>query len=512
DHPAKKMKMSIEDMQEWVKKMQKEKDEEIAQIKMELDSKIAEANAQLQKERDRVATTTAPREMEKVISSSSSVNNAPPPITNKQYFPSGQAGFKSIRENEQFFIDKSRFIEPLFLSRAHVSIFRPPRFGKSLMLDMMRHFFDIEYSKGDKIKEWEKLFEGMDCLKSEAFVKEHARKYHVLSLDFSGIDTSKPDEIYKLFNRNVFQSIEKFQKTYNLEFEIDPMNCIDSLIALGNHISKSKDNGLLILIDEYDNIISNLMADSARTYKQTIQEMSDGKEDETKRFPGAGTLRAFFEATKVITKSNVRQIFTGVHPIALADISGYNICKDVTFQYGDLFGFTKRDIATALDRIQEYLKREEWSDSEKEKALGAMTEYFNGSRFFGTSKEQPLYNPQLALTFLDNLLNDEKSLRTNILKNGRLSVDYMTDYNVTVGRSSLDMMQRAGQMIPTAVSLATIEQPLEARIVPEFKLDELLHPERNVAGDGRGNSVIDQSINTGHAWSLSYLYYNGAVT
>ena len=63
-----------------------------------------------------------------------------------EYFmPVGNTDFKEIRETGLYYIDKTMLIDQLVgRSRAKVTLFtRPRRFGKSLNMSMLQHFFDI---------------------------------------------------------------------------------------------------------------------------------------------------------------------------------------------------------------------------------------------------------------------------------------------------------------------------------------------------------------------------------
>lgn len=68
----------------------------------------------------------------------------------------GTQGFESVRERNNFYVDKTYFIKEWWESDDEVTLItRPRRFGKTLNMDMMKCFFSNEYAnRGD-------LFEGL---------------------------------------------------------------------------------------------------------------------------------------------------------------------------------------------------------------------------------------------------------------------------------------------------------------------------------------------------------------
>ena len=70
--------------------------------------------------------------------------------------PLGMSDFEEIRQNGYYYIDKSGLISDLLVRKAAkvTLITRPRRFGKTLGMSMLAHFFDIE-------KDSRALFEGM---------------------------------------------------------------------------------------------------------------------------------------------------------------------------------------------------------------------------------------------------------------------------------------------------------------------------------------------------------------
>ena len=57
--------------------------------------------------------------------------------------PYGMMNFVAIREDNYYYVDKTRFIEKIENSNRYFFFIRPRRFGKSLTMSMLRHYYDI---------------------------------------------------------------------------------------------------------------------------------------------------------------------------------------------------------------------------------------------------------------------------------------------------------------------------------------------------------------------------------
>ena len=57
--------------------------------------------------------------------------------------PYGMMNFVAIREDNYYYVDKTRFIEKIENSNRYFFFIRPRRFGKSLTISMLHHYYDI---------------------------------------------------------------------------------------------------------------------------------------------------------------------------------------------------------------------------------------------------------------------------------------------------------------------------------------------------------------------------------
>lgn len=69
-------------------------------------------------------------------------------MTNLKKLPVGIEDFQEIRTENLYYIDKTKLIEQLLENWSKVNLFtRPRRFGKTLNMSMLRHFFEIGTDK-----------------------------------------------------------------------------------------------------------------------------------------------------------------------------------------------------------------------------------------------------------------------------------------------------------------------------------------------------------------------------
>lgn len=106
--------------------------------------------------------------------------------------PYGISDFKQVRKENKYLVDKTMYFERMERAGNFLFLVRPRRFGKSLFLNMLEAYYDI--NEKDNFQE---LFKGM-------YVAEHPTEnrslYQVLHLDFSLVG-SDLDHLEENFNR-----------------------------------------------------------------------------------------------------------------------------------------------------------------------------------------------------------------------------------------------------------------------------------------------------------------------
>ena len=90
--------------------------------------------------------------------------------------------FRELREEDCYYVDKTRFIARLLDKGKHYFLSRPRRFGKSLLLDTLKELFEGN----------ERLFAGLhihDCW-------EWSRRHPVVRLDFGAGEFGEPGYVH----------------------------------------------------------------------------------------------------------------------------------------------------------------------------------------------------------------------------------------------------------------------------------------------------------------------------
>ena len=99
--------------------------------------------------------------------------------SNRKRLPYGMMNFADIRFDNYYYVDKTAFIPLIEQSDRFFFFIRPRRFGKSLTLSMLQHYYDVRTR--DKF----------DALFGDLYIGKHPtpdrNTYLVLKLNFSGI-------------------------------------------------------------------------------------------------------------------------------------------------------------------------------------------------------------------------------------------------------------------------------------------------------------------------------------
>jgi hypothetical protein len=228
--------------------------------------------------------------------------------------------FKSLREQEYLYIDKTQYIEKLEnFSGKYLFFIRPRRFGKSLFLSTLEHYYGLEHAV-----HFDKLFGDLYIGQHPTLLKN---TYCILKLNFSGLNTDTKDKLEESFRIAFRDSLTSFFNTYSFIIEdaasykaqIGNKEDFRSLWSLLFEAVKSCGKKLYLIIDEYDHFANDIIAmGDAPLYKDIVH--------------AAGFVRDFYESVKIGTDHVIDRIWmTGVSPIMLDDLtSGFNIATNLT--------------------------------------------------------------------------------------------------------------------------------------------------------------------------------------
>ena len=274
--------------------------------------------------------------------------------------PVGISDFKEIRENNNYYIDKSGFISELLTDGAAkvTLITRPRRFGKTLGMSMLYYFFNVR-------NESQKLFEGLEISRNHELCEKWLNKWPTIFLTFKDIDGL---DFASAYDQLVFTISDLYQKySFLLESEeIDEEDrkrfkllksgegskilVIRSLSLLMRLLENYYHKQMILLIDEYDVPIAKA---SSKGYYQQMLEIIRGmmstalKDNTSLKF-------AVITGCLQIAKES---IFTG--------LNNFEINSIVDIDHDEQFGFTDDEVMKLLsdyDRSERYPDVKEWYD------------------------------------------------------------------------------------------------------------------------------------------------------
>ncbi len=302
--------------------------------------------------------------------------------------PYGKSDFKLIRGEDYYYVDKTSFIPKIEAAADNFFFLRPRRFGKSLLLSMLKTYYDI--AERDNFEKW---FGGLDIYKDGPTPKMGS--YLVLDFDFSSFrgDSSSFEE---QFDNEIMGRLDYFMTKYKYLLPDGTYNKIMSISTVNQALSRLcgivnlAGYGIYLFIDEYDNYTNTLISGDAksRTAYDTLTHDD-------------GILRSFFAQIKKCTDICIQRMFiTGVSPVSMDDItSGYNIGKDHTAvpAFNSMVGFNEEEILSMLDYYGSHLNFNHSTDE----LLGIMRPWYDNYCFSQDSlTEAPLYNSDMVLSFL----------------------------------------------------------------------------------------------------------------
>ncbi|RMG85757.1 MAG: AAA family ATPase, partial [Bacteroidetes bacterium] len=116
----------------------------------------------------------------------------------------GHSDFKYIVSNNGYFVDKTLLVKEFLENADHVMVIpRPRRFGKTLNLSMIEHFFDI------RKQESARFFSSFNISKDQAFCEKHQNKYPVINLTLKSAKSPNWEACLKCLKQEVFNQYKK---------------------------------------------------------------------------------------------------------------------------------------------------------------------------------------------------------------------------------------------------------------------------------------------------------------
>jgi hypothetical protein len=299
--------------------------------------------------------------------------------------PYGESNFTTVIGGGYFYQDRTAYIRELEAAPKFQYYLRPRRFGKSLFVSMLEHYYGLEHQS-----EFNNLFGQLDIGKNPTPL---ANQYMILRFEFSGIQTNTAENTFNGFFKNVRDSVRVFLKQYEFIFppeihqsiieQQEPNDVLKELFFYyrKNSIAKKLPK-IYLLIDEYDHFANELISFNFTLFAKSVTEN--------------GFVRKFYETLKIATWNGVidRLFITGVSPVTLDSMtSGFNIGTNLSLHplFNSMMGFEEKEVQGILKGIG--VKKKDLAP-----VLNDLRAWYDGYLFHIDAKSH-VYNPDMVLYF-----------------------------------------------------------------------------------------------------------------
>ncbi|MFQ5633347.1 MAG: AAA family ATPase, partial [bacterium] len=313
-----------------------------------------------------------------------------------QKLPVGHSDFKTVIEENFYYVDKSLFIKELIDQGAQALLVpRPRRFGKTLNLSMLRYFFE----KTDEDNS--RLFRHLKIWQAGAEYTNRQGKYPVIYLTFKDIKESNWDRALEKMQQIIQEEYarhedmilaktlsERERKFYEsiANLEASQAQYESALKNLSYCLARQHQQKVILLIDEYD---TPIQAGYVNGYYDKI----------------VGFMRNFLSGG---LKDNVhleKGVLTGIMRVAKESIfSGLNnlgVFTILSSSFADKFGLTEAEIKLMLG---------DFGIQEKAQEIDG---WYNGYIFGNVV----IYNPWSIINYLNNIADGFKPYWLNTSDN-----------------------------------------------------------------------------------------------
>ncbi len=291
----------------------------------------------------------------------------------------GYQDFEQLRKNNNFYVDKTKFICDWWANGDAVTLItRPRRFGKTLMMSTVEAFFSVKYTNRRDLFEGLQVWEDNDMRKLQG-------TYPVLSISFADMKENTYIQARKkicrilkeLYNRYHFllegDLLTESEKRdfQHISIDMEDNEASYSLKALSNYLFRYYDKKVIILLDEYDTPMQ--------------EAYINGYWEELASFT-----RSLFNSTFKTNPYMERAIMTGITRVSkesiFSDLNNLEVVTTTSEKYAESFGFTQEEVFAVLDEFQ-------LSDRKQE-----VKQWYDGFTF---GNQTDIYNPWSILNYLD---------------------------------------------------------------------------------------------------------------
>ena len=313
----------------------------------------------------------------------------------KLNIPVGISDFAKIRDRKYYYVDKTKLISDLLEEEtAEVTLItRPRRFGKTMAMSMLSHFFDIR-------KDSKAMFQGLKIAENTELCDEWMNQWPVLFLSFRRVDGLNFESAFGMLQETITDiygdhlylldspRISSYQKEIMdriLRKTASEEEIKASILLLTKLMQAHYSKPVILLIDEYDVPIAKA---SANGYYDEMLDVMKGilqalKDNDALRFAViTGCLRIAKES-----------IFTGTNNFVSDTISSSHL--------NEYFGFTQEEVDQIL------------SDADQTDHAEDVKAWYDGYHF----GELDVYCPWDVMNYLRDLQKNPKTKPASYWRN-----------------------------------------------------------------------------------------------
>ena len=330
------------------------------------------------------------------------------PVKRKR-IPYGMMNFIDVREDDCYYVDKTHYIPLIENANKYFFYIRPRRFGKSLTISMLHHYYNI--LEADKFEKWY----------GDLYIGKHPtperNSYLIIYLNFAVVNAELNSYRQSLDAHcntefNFFCDVYAQYLPEGIKEEMNKKKgAIEQLDYLYKECIKTNQQ-IYLFIDEYDHFTNKILSEPSCL------------EDYKSETHGTGYLRSFFDTVKAGTDSTIKRCFvTGVSPVTMDDLtSGFNIGTNYSLspEFNEMTGFNEEEVRAMLDY---YATTCEFHHSTDE-LIEAMKPWYDNYCFAEQSYgSTTMYNSNMVLYFVDNYIRNGGYMPRNMVEEN-IRLDY----------------------------------------------------------------------------------------
>ena len=371
----------------------------------------------------------------------------------RKKLPIGIENYKEFRDKSYYYVDKTLMIRDLLDIGGKVNLFtRPRRFGKTLMLSMLKTYFEHELMENGNFLDNSHYFEGMKILEAGNAYIRHMGKYPVVYLTLKSAKQPDYDLAYTMLTRQIaaeydrhryvllgkcLSEPEKQRYQEILALVEKPSLYIDALQFLSQCLKKYHHTNVIVLLDEYDVPLENAffagfydqMVDFIRSLFESVLKTNDCLE---------------FAVVTGCLRISKESIFTGLNNL--------NINSILTRNCGEYFGFNEAEVEKMLAF---YGIRERFTE---------VREWYGGYLF----GETEIYNPWSLISYVYTAIDN--------------SVVFPKPYWSNTSSNSIvrELVERADDTVRGELEELLADRTIEKPIHEDITYDDIYRSQDNL--------------------------------